>query len=104
MMLSSIHEPNRLAQGKGIMFKLTEGQTVTIRQSLEFYPNGNSEIDPDYGMYIVDGPVSVKIIAVCQEPSAEYGDYYNVDVEVTGDSIYAGDTINIDIEPGDIEA
>lgn len=85
------------------MFKLTEGQTVTVRQSIEFYPNGYSEIDPDAGMYIVDGPVTVKILAVCQEPSEEYGDYYNVDVEVVG-TPYAGDTTNIDIEPDDIES
>ena len=80
------------------MFKLVEGQTVTVRQSLEFYPRPE---DDNY-MVIIDGPVTVKIVDICSEPNADWS-HYNVDIEVMG-NMYAGTMINIDIEEDDIES
>lgn len=78
------------------MFKLVEGQIVTVRQSLEFYPR---PYDEDY-LVIIDGPVTVKIVDICLEP-AFTGDHYNVDIEVVGPTD-SGTLINIDISEDDI--
>ncbi len=85
------------------MFKLIEGQTVTIRQSIEIYGT-RGESDPDY-FYTIDGPVTVKIIDICEAPDAEWGTHYNVDIEVDhSNPFHGGDLTNIDIEEDDIVA
>lgn len=78
------------------MFTLTKGQTVTIRQSIEFYKN-----DEGTEMEIADGPVTLEILEICETPNEDWN-HYNVDIKIT-QGPYEGWTTNLDIDPEDIE-
>lgn len=76
--------------------ELTVGQTLTVRQSIDFYPR------PHYDDYvlIVDGPVTLTILDVVAAPSGS-DTHWNVDI-IVDDPIYGGLMTNMDIEPDDV--